>query len=146
MSIDHSIPCPACDASARADDRVPCGICGGASRIGIYLRQDRPAFMGTRWLLADPDMPHPMVIAALDQVLDDGIMGAVRGISSLTLYRLGAVAGIRDLARDLGMWNGLEMELGETCEALLESWHYFAEAIAKDRANLRASMPVQEVP
>ena len=144
MSIDHSIPCPACDASARADDRTRCRICGGASRIGIP-RHDRPALMGTRWLLADPDMPHPMIIAALDQVLDHGIMTAVKGISSMTLYRLGAVAGIRDLARDLGMWNGLEMELGETCEALLESWHDAAKTIAEDRANLRASMPVQEV-
>ena len=142
MSIDHSIPCPACDASARADDHVRCGICGGASRIGIP-RHDRPAIVATRWLSADPDMPHPIVIAALDQVLDHGIMTAAKGIHSMTLYRLGAVAGIRDLARDLGMWDGLAMELGETCEALLESWHETAKAIADARDNRRASKPVQ---
>ena len=143
MSIDHSIPCPACDASARADDHVQCGICGGTSRIGI-LRHDRPSILNTRLLSVETDMPHPLVIAVLDQVLDHGIMTAAKGISSMTLYRLGAVAGIRDLARDLGLWNGLEMELGETCEALLQSWHDAAKTIAEDRANRRASMPVQE--
>ena len=143
MSIDHTIPCPACDASARADDHGPCDICGGASRIGIP-RPDRPEIVATRWLSDDPNMPHPLVVDAFDEVLMHGQMTAIRGILGMTEYRLGTLCGIRLIAIATGMWHGSEMALFEECEAIIGAWHDVAKEIADRRDLHRAERMARE--
>jgi len=89
-------------------------------------------------------LPHPLVVAALDHVMDCGQMTAQAGISSMTLYRVGMVAGIRELARSLDLWNGPESALGEQCELMLEEWHHAAQDIAIDRDLRRPRVVVRE--
>lgn len=136
-AADHTLPCPACAVSTRADDLQPsCDICSGHGRISI----GKPVVC---WLDEDHDLPHPLVVEALDEVLLHGQMTAARGILGMTEYRLGTLCGIRSIAIATGMWSGAEMALVEECEAIIGAWHDVAKDIAARRDQFRAELIAQ---
>lgn len=127
-TADNSLPCPACSASARADDHQPrCDICAGLGRVPAAAPARQPSGM-------DQERLHDGIIAALDFTLDMHQADTDRGLISMTDYRIGTIAGIRIAARRMGLSVGGLADVFGWSEDIVYHWHEAAKRILESRS------------